>query len=303
MSLSRMMGQCFGNVDDDSSKGRMMPVHYTAPDLGFHTITSPLATQLPQAAGTAYALKTDESRQGDCVICYFGDGAASEGDFHAALNMNAVLGGPLVWFCRNNGFAISTPVIDQYAGDGIASRGPAYGLDTIRVDGNDALAVLAATREARRRAVEGKKGVLVEAMTYRVGHHSTSDDSSKYRPIEEVKEWAVVDNPIARYRQWLVSQGWWSEAEEKELAQINKKEVLRTFNRSEKLPKPKLGEMFNDVWAVTEDGALPEAIIEQRSELGRLLKKYGGAWDPWRKELKRFVEEGEDVMDCDAASK
>lgn len=89
-------------------------------------------------------------------------------------------------------FAISTPIIDQYAGDGIASRGPAYGLDTIRVDGNDALAVLLAVREARRRAVEGKKGVLVEAMTYRIGHHSTSDDSSVYRAIEEVKEWSVV---------------------------------------------------------------------------------------------------------------
>ena len=89
-------------------------------------------------------------------------------------------------------FAISTPIIDQYAGDGIASRGPGYGLDTIRVDGNDTLAVLSAVREARRRAVEGKKGVLVEAMTYRVGHHSTSDDSSKYRPVEEVQEWNVV---------------------------------------------------------------------------------------------------------------
>lgn len=89
-------------------------------------------------------------------------------------------------------FAISTPIIDQYAGDGIASRGPGYGLDTIRVDGNDTLAVLAAVREARRRAIEGKKGILVEAMTYRVGHHSTSDDSSKYRPLEEVQEWNVV---------------------------------------------------------------------------------------------------------------
>jgi 2-oxoisovalerate dehydrogenase E1 component alpha subunit len=89
-------------------------------------------------------------------------------------------------------FAISTPIIDQYAGDGIAARGPAYGLDTIRVDGNDTLAVLGAVREARRRAVEGKKGVLVECMTYRVGHHSTSDDSYKYRAVEEVQEWNVV---------------------------------------------------------------------------------------------------------------
>ncbi|WOO77614.1 2-oxoisovalerate dehydrogenase subunit alpha, mitochondrial [Vanrija pseudolonga] len=297
LSLNRMMAQCFSNVEDDSSKGRMMPVHYCAPDLGIHNITSPLATQLPQAAGAAYALKLDEDRQGDCVICYFGDGAASEGDFHAALNMSGVLGGPAVWFCRNNGFAISTPVIDQYAGDGIASRGPAYGLDTIRVDGNDALAVYAAVKEARRRAVEGKKGVLVEAMSYRVGHHSTSDDSSKYRPIEEVQEWQVVDNPISRFRNWLVDQGWWSEAEDKAMLQKNKKEVLATFNRAEKMPKPKLSEMFNDVWAVGPGEKMPAVIAEQRAELGGLLKKYGTAWEPWRKELKRFVEEGEDVMD------
>lgn len=96
-------------------------------------------------------------------------------------------------------FAISTPIIDQYAGDGISSRGPGYGLDTLRVDGNDALAVLAAVREARKRAVEGSKGVLVEAMTYRVGHHSTSDDSSKYRDVDEVNEWSLVGEYMVVY--------------------------------------------------------------------------------------------------------
>ena len=207
-SLNSIMAQCFGNVEDTGTKGRQMPIHYNAPEFGFHMITSPLATQMPQAAGAAYAIKLDEERQGDCVICYFGDGAASEGDFHAALGMNSVLGGPCVWLCRNNGyvvsgladgsFAISTPIIDQYAGDGIASRGPAYGLDTIRVDGNDTLAVLGAVREARRRAVEGKKGVLVECMTYRVGHHSTSDDSYKYRAVEEVQEWSVVGMSVSQ---------------------------------------------------------------------------------------------------------
>ncbi|RXK35327.1 2-oxoisovalerate dehydrogenase E1 component, alpha subunit [Tremella mesenterica] len=296
--LNSLMAQCFGNVEDLGSKGRMMPVHYSAPEVGLHTITSPLATQMPQAAGVAYALKLDENRQGDCVICYFGDGAASEGDFHAALGMNSVLGGPCIWFCRNNGFAISTPIIDQYAGDGIASRGPAYGLDTLRVDGNDALAVLTAVREARRRAVEGQKGVLVEAMTYRVGHHSTSDDSSKYRPVEEVQEWTVVDNPLQRFRAFLVNKEWWSEREENDLLKKNKADVLKAFARAEKLPKPKLGEMFNDVWAVAKGEEVPHVIIEQRAELGRLLKKYGDVWEPWRRERKRYVEEGEDVMDC-----
>lgn len=99
-----------------------------------------------------------------------------------------------------------------------------------------------------------------------------------------------------------MTQGWWSEEEDKAMAAANKKEVLKIFNKSEKLPKPKLGEMFNDVWAVPRDGALPEVIIEQRAELGHLLKKYGEAWEPWRKELKRFVEQGEDVMDCDSGA-
>ncbi|ORX37843.1 Thiamin diphosphate-binding protein [Kockovaella imperatae] len=298
-SIKSLMAQCFGNVEDHSTKGRQMPVHYSDPELGWHTITSPLATQLPHAAGAAYAIKLDESRQGDCVICYFGDGAASEGDFHAALGMNSVLGGPCVWFCRNNGFAISTPIIDQYAGDGIASRGPAYGLDTIRVDGNDALAVYEAVQEARARAVEDKKGVLVEAMTYRVGHHSTSDDSSKYRPAEEVKEWMTVDNPIHRFRNFLVQKGWWTEKEDHELIAKHKSEVLAAFKRAEKLPKPKLGEMFTNVWVVKKGDKQPEVMNEQRAELGRLLKKYGDAWGPWRRDRKLFVEEGEDVMDAD----
>lgn len=95
----------------------------------------------------------------------------------------------------------------------------------------------------------------------------------------------------------MVSKGWWSEAEEKELLKKYKAEVLKTFSRAEKMPKPKLSEMFNDVYTAPKDGHLPAVIIEQRSELGHLLKKYGQAWEPWRKELKRFVEEGEDVMD------
>lgn len=168
-------------------------------------------------------MKLDEERQGDCVIVYFGDGQS------VAINQSAAE----TWLRRGKRrrlscrplhvirpwrtlhlllpqqrvsdldrssltarFAISTPVAEQYAGDGIAARGPAYGLDTIRVDGNDAIAVFAAIREARRRAVGGKKGVLVEAMTYRVGHHSTSDDSSKYRPKEEVDDWATVGTSV-----------------------------------------------------------------------------------------------------------
>lgn len=103
-----------------------------------------------------------------------------------------------ILFSRNNGYAISTPVEEQYRGDGIAVRGPAYGMSTIRVDGNDVFAVYNAVKEARNIAINEMRPVLVEAMTYRIGHHSTSDDSSAYRSVDEVRYWDQKDHPITR---------------------------------------------------------------------------------------------------------
>lgn len=163
-TLTEFMNQVYSNMYD-YGKGRQMPVHYGSKKLHFQTISSPLATQLPQAAGAGYALKLEG--KGRICMCYFGDGAASEGDFHAALNMAATTSSPTVFFCRNNGYAISTPASEQYKGDGIASRGIGYGMDTIRVDGNDVLAVYLATELARKVAQEEERPVLIEAMTYR----------------------------------------------------------------------------------------------------------------------------------------
>lgn len=122
-----------------------------------------IATQLPQAVGAAYALKNKNR----IVICYFGEGAASEGDAHAAFNFAATLECPVIFFCRNNGYAISTHVHEQYKGDGIAARGPAYGIHTLRVDGNDVLAVYNATKLAKEYALRESKPVVIEALTYR----------------------------------------------------------------------------------------------------------------------------------------
>jgi len=124
-----------------------------------------------------------------CAVCYFGDGAASEGDFHGALNFAATLSCPVIFFCRNNGYAISTPISEQYKGDGIAVRGVSYNIHTVRCDGNDMWAVYDAMSAARDIAVENQLPVLVEAMTYRGGHHSTSDDSSRYRGDGEISSW------------------------------------------------------------------------------------------------------------------
>jgi 2-oxoisovalerate dehydrogenase E1 component alpha subunit len=137
-TTEQFMSQLFSNVDD-LGKGRQLPVHYGCRDLNFMTISSPLATQIPQAAGYAYGQKLAGKKA--CTLCYFGDGAASEGDFHAGLNMAAVLKSPVVFVARNNGYAISTPCSEQFVGDGIASRGVGYGIKTIRVDGNDIIAV------------------------------------------------------------------------------------------------------------------------------------------------------------------
>jgi len=123
-SIQEAVDQCFSNIGD-KGKGRQMPIHYGSRRLNFQTISSPLGTQIPQAAGAAYAFKMQ--RKDAVAVCYFGEGAASEGDFHAAFNFSATLDVPVLFFCRNNGYAISTPSSEQYRGDGIASRATGYG--------------------------------------------------------------------------------------------------------------------------------------------------------------------------------
>jgi 2-oxoisovalerate dehydrogenase E1 component subunit alpha len=267
---------------NDLGKGRQMPVHYGSRDLHFMTISSPLATQIPQAAGYAYGQKLDAQDAdgaGRCTLCYYGDGAASEGDFHAGMNMAAVLKCPVVFFCRNNGYAISTPTAEQYAGDGIASRGVGYGMQTIRVDGNDVLAVYAASVAARRIAIEDGEPVLIEAMSYRLGAHSTSDDPSGYRSREEEDRWRQVD-PIERMRLWLQARQWWSEAEEKETLEGYRNEVLAELKAEEKEPGPPLSELIEDVydtppWHLREQWEALSGHVQQYPE--RYPSSKGGA--------------------------
>ncbi|ORY00138.1 Dehydrogenase, E1 component [Basidiobolus meristosporus CBS 931.73] len=265
-TMDEFMNQCYSN-ELDYGKGRQMPVHYGSTKHNFHTISSPLGTQIPHAAGAAYTLKMEGKK--NCVMCYFGDGAASEGDFHAALNMAATMKCPVIFFCRNNGFAISTPTSDQYRGDGIASRGIGYGIDTIRVDGNDVWAVYNATKEARRLATEEHRPVLIEAMTYRIGHHSTSDDSSAYRSKKEVEDWERTDNPLVRMRKYLENKGWWNGEKEKSFRSDIRIKLLKSFTNAEKAKKPAVKEMFEDVY----DQLTPN-LIEQKAELEGILKKY-----------------------------
>jgi len=265
-TFTEFVSQCYGN-SMDKGKGRQMPVHYGSVKLNFVTISSTLATQMPQAVGSAYAFKRDGS--GRIVTVYFGEGAASEGDAHAAFNFAATLKAPMIFICRNNGYAISTPTSEQYAGDGIAGKGPGYGLHTIRVDGNDLFAMYNATLEARTLAANNQP-VLIEAMTYRVGHHSTSDDSSAYRSAEEVQEWKTQDYPITRFRKYLEKKGWLDEKQQKELYSKVRKDFMASFNKAEKTTKPPIRDVFEDVYKVN-----PPHIQKQQDELVAHLAEYG----------------------------
>jgi len=265
-SIEQMTDQCFSNKKD-MGKGRQMPVHYGSKELNFQTISSPLGTQIPQATGAGYFLKASGKKA--CVVCYFGEGAASEGDFHAGLNFASTLNSPTIFFCRNNGYAISTPVEQQYRGDGIASRGQGYGIDTIRVDGNDIWAVYHATKQARQRAIEESCPLIIEAMTYRVGHHSTSDDSSRYRTANEVDYWKKRDNPLTRLRIYMEARGWWDKDKETQYQQQQRKRVLDAIKASETTKKPPIDDLFTDVYDI-----IPPHLQQQRKQLLEHIAKY-----------------------------
>ncbi|GMI43209.1 hypothetical protein TrCOL_g2608 [Triparma columacea] len=278
-TMDQFADQCFSNKGD-LGKGRQMPVHYGSRALNWHTISSPLTTQLPQAAGAAMAMKLKAKREGKdssdgVAVCYFGDGAASEGDFHAAMNFASTLETPVIFFCRNNGFAISTPVRDQYRGDGIVSRAKGYGMYGIRVDGNDLFAVHAATAKAKEIALRENRPVLLETMSYRVGHHSTSDDSTRYRSTDEIKKWTEEDNPIDRFQRYCEGKGW---LDDKMVAQIMDEErmqVLQALEKAEKKGPPELSTLFDDIYKEKT----PELIRQEEALLEHIAKypeKYQG---------------------------
>jgi len=264
-TTDQFMNQMFSNKADPN-KGRQMPIHYGDKALNFMTISSPLGTQIPQASGYAYGQKMAGNEA--VTICYFGEGAASEGDFHAGVNMAAVLNCPVIFFCRNNGYAISTPSEEQFAGDGIASRGIGYGVKTIRVDGNDPLAVFAATQEARRIALAEMCPVLIEAMTYRLAAHSTSDDPTGYRSRDEEDKWRAKD-PIARMANWLTHKGWFDEKQNKAKVDKARQDVLAALKVSETIPICGIEEIVEDVY-----DSVPWHLQDQLTSLKAHIKQY-----------------------------
>lgn len=275
MSIKLMLAQCFGNRHDFGTKGRQMPIHYGKRSLNYVTISSPLATQMPQAAGAAYAFKI--AKDGRIAVCYFGEGAASEGDAHAALNFAATLDCPVVFICRNNGYAISTPASEQFKTDGLVRRASGYGIKSIRVDGNDLFAMFSATKAARDLSARESRPVFIEAMTYRMGHHSTSDDSSAYRKADEVKAWESQANPIERVKAYLHSTGAWNESLELKLREQTRAEVLEALQWAGQEKKLPISSMFEDV--LEEVSGQPDKLTgnlaRQRDQLKSHLDRFG----------------------------
>ena len=246
MPLAGFMCELFGNAGD-ALKGRQMPCHEAWRPGRFASISSPISTQIPHAVGAAWAarLKGDEM----VALAYFGEGGTSALDFHTGLNFASVRKIPVVFVCRNNGWAISVPRERQTGSETIAQKAIAYGMRGERVDGNDLLAVHAATRRARERAAAGEGPTLLECVTYRVEGHSTSDDPRVYRPAELVEPWKKRD-PIQRMRRWLVRRGVLDDAQDERLRKELREELQVALREAEAFPpKPPLETLIQDVYA------------------------------------------------------
>src|SRR5207247_731379 len=238
-----------------------------APEQHDLPITIPVATQLPHAVGLAYAA---QYRGDDAVVmAYCGDGATSEGDFHEALNFAGVWHVPIVFVVQNNQWAISVPLKKQTHSRTLAQKALAYGFPGIQVDGNDVLAVYAASREAGDRARAGDGPTLIECVTYRLGVHTTADDPTKYRAEEEVRMWEQKD-PLTRFRIYLEKR----DLLEAGLEQRVDDEIAQAVRRFEAAPPPDALTLFDHVYA-----EMPPHLRAQRDELARWLRE-GGAPAP-----------------------
>jgi pyruvate dehydrogenase E1 component alpha subunit/2-oxoisovalerate dehydrogenase E1 component alpha subunit len=243
-TIQEIVCQLIGN-SGDVLIGRQMPCHFSDRRVRSVAWSSVIGTQLPHAMGAAWAAKLKR----DDVVCmgYLGDGATSSGDFHAAANFAGVFKLPLVFFIQNNQWAISVPLSAQTASESLAIKAVAYGFPGVRVDGNDVLAVVAATRDAVERARSGGGPTLIEAVTFRMGGHSSSDDPTRYRDAGLVTEWERRD-PLARFRAYLLAGNALTAADEERWTKEIQDEIGAAIQAAESLPPPPIESMFRDVY-------------------------------------------------------
>jgi pyruvate dehydrogenase E1 component alpha subunit len=260
-SLRAFVAQVFGN-SGDVQKGRQMPSHQSGRAVNQVSWSSCIGPQIPQAVGAAWAMKLRKAAS--VSFGFSGDGATSQPDFHAAMTFAGLYQVPAVLVCQNNHWSISVPTEKQTASRTIAVKGRAYGVPGIRVDGNDLLAVYKVLEDAAERARRGEGPTFVEAVTYRIGAHSTSDDPTRYRSDAEVEGWKKKD-PVDRLARHLREKGLlddaWEAAADEELTA----EIARAVNEVEAMPPPARASLFDDVYA-----ELPWHLREQRALLEAL---------------------------------
>lgn len=266
ISMVELMCQLMSNVRDPN-KGRQLPVMYSYKRAGFFSISGNLATQVPQAVGWAMA----SAIKGDTKIAsaWIGDGSTAESDFHTALTFAHVYKAPVIVNVVNNQWAISSfQSIAGGEGTTFAQRGVGVGIASLRVDGNDFLAVYAASQWAAERARSNHGPTLIEWETYRAGPHSTSDDPSKYRPADDWKHFPLGD-PIERLKQHLIVIGEWSEEQHAQAQQELEAEVLAAQKEAESYGSlldgrvPSAATIFDDVYK-----EMPEHLRRQRQQMG-----------------------------------
>jgi pyruvate dehydrogenase E1 component alpha subunit len=258
-----LLNQFYGNAAD-RLHGRQMPNHYGYRDRNFVVASSPIGTQIIQAVGAALAAR----RRNDplVTVTFFGDGATSSNDFHAGLNFGGVFRVPTIFFCQNNGWAISLPRSRQTMSKTLADKGVAYGVPGVVVDGNDVHAVFRAVREARVRAAAGEGPTLIEAQVYRLGPHSTSDDPRRYRTEQELADWKQRD-PIGRLKHQLIDAGSWSEEQDVKLVEEVRAEIVAAVSRAEAVGPADPLTMLDDVFATRTP-----ALEEQHQQLEEWLR-------------------------------
>jgi len=221
------------------------------------SISIPIGTHMLHAVGIAWAKKLQKS--GAVSLAFFGDGATSEGDFHEAMNFATVMKAPTVFICQNNQWAISLPREKQMSSRTVAQKAFAYGADCIQVDGNDVFAVYKAVKEAVDKARKDGVITLIEALTYRLGDHTTADDARRYRDPKEVEAWVKKD-PLIRMRKYLEKKDLWDSAQEEQLLAESKKRISEVVKNAEGIAAPDK----NDIFDFTYAGDLPKDLQEQR---------------------------------------
>jgi pyruvate dehydrogenase E1 component alpha subunit/2-oxoisovalerate dehydrogenase E1 component alpha subunit len=262
MTLDSYIAQIFGNAADPT-KGRQMPCHPCDRERNYVVMSSCVSTQIPHAVGIAMAMKL-KGDKGKVCFGYMGDGGTSEGDFHVALNFAGVQKAPCVLICQNNQWAISTPGTIQTAAPTIASKGLGYGVEALRADGNDVLAVYHAVSYAAEKARRGDGPTFLELLTYRVSAHSSSDDPSRYRDEGVTEIWRGQRDPIRRMEAYMRVRGWIAEGEREAIAARIEADVRDAIARQEAVDPPALSTLVEDVfeeptWLLREQLADVEA--------------------------------------------